>query len=93
MNFTLDAKCPGFNSALCSEKFASQWLEGSIYTVCFRTGIISFYLIISPVSAMIDAVVEVVLLCLVVGSVGGAVRTRLVRKFLRHLDFIPNTMT
>ena len=32
MIFTLDA--------LCSEKLASQWLEGRTFTVCFRTGIV-----------------------------------------------------
>ena len=39
MNFTLDAKCPEFNLALCSERFALQWFEGRIFIVCFRTGI------------------------------------------------------
>ena len=47
--FTLDAKCPVLNLALCREKFASQWLEGRIFTVCFRTGIALFNIIVLSV--------------------------------------------
>ena len=61
MIFTEDVRCPGFNFAFCSETFASQWLKERIFTACFRTSIVLFYLIFSSVSAMMSAVFEVVI--------------------------------